>query len=234
MLVAIGVAVYVGATVQTTVGIGLGLIAAPVVTLLAPQLMPGSMLMLVSVLPLITLAREREDIDWRGIGWTTPPRIVGTALGVWVVSWAGERYLGLLVGLMVLLAVALTATAVRVPVNRVSYTGAGLVSGVIGTASSIGGPPMALLVQHEEPRRIRTTLAVYFCLGSGMSLVGLSLAGQVTLLQVQVAALLVPVLVVGAEVSRLLRRHLRPALVRPAVLLVCAASSLALVVRSLV
>jgi uncharacterized protein len=37
-----GIAVAMGALVQGGVGLGLGLIAAPVVTLLDPALMPGS------------------------------------------------------------------------------------------------------------------------------------------------------------------------------------------------
>jgi uncharacterized protein len=53
-----GIAVAVGALVQGGVGLGLGLIAAPVVTLLDPALMPGSMLVAGAALPVLILARE--------------------------------------------------------------------------------------------------------------------------------------------------------------------------------
>lgn len=151
-LLAIALAVLVGSLVQGVVGIGLGLVAAPVMTLVAPQLMPGTMLLLVSTYPLITLAREREDIDWRSIGWTFPTRVVGTAVGVALVAVADDRQLGIAVGLMVLLAVLLSARTVAVPVNRGTLSLAGLVSGVTGTTSSIGGPPFALLLSHRPPR----------------------------------------------------------------------------------
>ena len=36
---------------------------------------------------------------------------------------------------------------------------------ITGTATSIGGPPMAILYQHQPPKTIRTTLAVYFLAG---------------------------------------------------------------------
>lgn len=232
-LAVIGLAALVGALVQSTVGIGLGLVAAPVTTLVAPQLMPGTMLLAVVVLPLMTLAREREDIDWPGLGWSFPARVVGTVVGVALVTVADDRALGLGIGLMVLLAVVLTWRAVRVPVNRGTLSGAGFVSGIMGTATSIGGPPMALLYQHRSPRQIRTTLAVYFLVGAGMSAVGLAVAGQLTEQQVRAALLLVPVLLVGTLLSRWLQRWLHPELVRPVVLVVCAVSSIALVVRSL-
>lgn len=233
-LVVIVCAVLLGAVVQTTIGIGLGLVAAPVIALTAPQLMPGSALLLVSTLPLLTLARERQDIDWHGLGWTFPTRVLGTGVGVLLVATADDRQLGFVIGLLVLLAVLLTWRAVDVPVNRGTLTSVGFVSGIMGTATSIGGPPMALLLQRREPRQIRTTLAVYFLYGASLSFVGLAVAGEVTWQQVALAASLVPVLLVGAEGSRLLRGRLDPDRVRPLVLAVCGASSAALVVRSLV
>ncbi|RYY42022.1 MAG: sulfite exporter TauE/SafE family protein, partial [Actinomycetales bacterium] len=177
-LVVVLLAIVLGAFVQSTVGIGLGLVAAPVVTLAAPQLMPGGMLMVVVLLPIVTLARERDEIDWGGLRWAFPARVVGTVVGVWVVASVDDRQLGIAVGAMVLVAVLLTARTVVIPVNRGTLSGAGFVSGVTGTASSIGGPPLALLLQRRSPRQIRTTLAVYFLLGSLLSLVGLAWAGE--------------------------------------------------------
>lgn len=225
-------AVVLGAFVQSAVGIGLGLVAAPVVTLVAPQLMPGGMLMVVVLLPLVTLARERADIDWRGLVWAFPARVLGTAVGVGVVASVDDRQLGLAVGAMVLAAVLLTWRTVVVPVNPGSLSAAGFVSGITGTASSIGGPPLALLLQHRAPRQIRTTLAVYFLLGSLLSLAGLGLAGELQRDELVFAASAVPALVVGFALSGPLRRRLPADVVRALVLLVSGASALALLVRS--
>lgn len=152
ILVAIAGSVVAGAVVQSVVGLGLGLVAAPVVTLLAPHLMPGSLLVLGMVLPTFTLARERRDLDWHGFGWALPGRLVGTVVGVWVVATVSARDLGVAVGLAVLLAVALTARAITVPVTRTSLGVAGFTSGIAATTSAIGGPPMALLSTSTVPR----------------------------------------------------------------------------------
>lgn len=229
----LAVTVLLGATVQTLVGLGVGLVAAPVTALLAPGVMPGLLLWLAAFMPLVTLATERDSIDWRGLSWSVPARIPGTALGVAIVAWFSDRELGVAVGLMVLLAVALTVRTVRLPVNRATLMAAGLVSGVTGTATSIGGPPLALLYQHREPRQIRCTLAVYFVLGAVLSLAGLGIAGALETRELLLALLLVPCLVAGSAVSAVLRRRVDPGHLRYGVLTVCALSAVMLVVRSL-
>ncbi len=226
-------ALFAGATVQSLVGLGLGLVAAPVITIVQPGLMPEVMLWLACTYPLVTLAAEREDIHWAGLGWSLPTRVVGTAVGVAAVAMFSTRILGLLVAVMVLGAVLVTWLAVRPPITRGSLMTAGLVSGFSGTATSIGGPPMAILYQNRPPRQIRTTLAVYFMVGAALSLAGLALAGQLDLRRALLAACLAPVLPFGAALGHALRRRLPERRVRGAVLLVCAASALVLLVRSL-
>lgn len=70
---------------------------------------------------------------------------------------------------MVLVAVALTGRVVRVPRRPGPLVGAGVVSRVTGTATSIGGSPLALMYQHESGPRVRATLAV--CAASAPALI---------------------------------------------------------------
>ena len=111
-------AVLVGAVVQGTVGLGLGLVAAPVTALVAPALVPELLLWLAFAMGAQTLVTEHRGTDWRGLGWALPPRVVGTVVGVWVVAVASDRAIGLAVGGMVLLSVLLTMRTVTLPVNR--------------------------------------------------------------------------------------------------------------------
>jgi uncharacterized protein len=226
-------AVLLGSTVQAVVGLGIGLVAAPVITLLAPHLMPGVLISLAFVLPIITLVEERRDIDWHGLNWSLPWRVLGTVVGVWVVATFTADQLGVFIGTIVLLAVLLTWHAVEVPINRGTLGTAGFVGGVTGTATSIGGPPFALLYQHRPHRQIRTTMAVYFLVGAAISLVGLGISGSLTRHQVAVGGLLLPAVVLGVVIGSPLRRRLPAHRVRSAVLMVSGASALVLVVRSL-
>jgi len=233
VVVVLAATLTLGAAIQGLVGLGLALVAAPVTTLIAPELMPDLLLWLAFVMPFVTLVREHHRIDWRGLGWALPARVPGTVVGVLFVGWFSAREMGIAVGLMVLLSVILTVGSLRLPVSRRNLLAAGFVSGITGTATSIGGPPMAILYQHREPLQIRTTLAIYFMLGAAFSLVGLGVAGSLTLEPLLLAVLLLPCLVVGFLVSRVLHRYLPSHHVRPGVLLVCALSAVVLLVRSL-
>ncbi|WP_202619339.1 sulfite exporter TauE/SafE family protein [Ornithinimicrobium cavernae] len=233
-LLVIALALFVGTIVQGLVGLGLGLVGAPIATLVAPELMPGLLLCTAVLLPLLQLAAHREQIDWRGLAWALPARVPGTVLGVWLVASFTDRQLSVAVGLMVLVAVVLTWHTVQVPISRTTLVGAGVVSGVTSTATSIGGPPIAILYQHRPPEQIRSTLAVYFVLGAVISLLGLGVSGELHGREVLLSGLLLPFLIAGLRLSRRVGRRVSPVRIRSTMLLVCAASALTLLVRSLV
>jgi uncharacterized membrane protein YfcA len=228
----LAVAVTTGGVVQGAVGLGLGLVAAPVATLVHPALMPGVMLWLAAAYPVLTLSREGWATDWRGLRWAFLGRLPGTVIGVAVVSAVSARLLSLLVGLTVLVAVVLTWQVVSLPMRRGVLVGAGLASGVMGTATSIGGPPLALVYQHVTGARLRATMATYFAVGALLSLLGLALVGELDASDSLWALGLAPFLVLGFLLADTVRRHVDAGRTRAAVLAVCAASALTLVVRS--
>ena len=233
VLAVIAATIVLGAAVQGLVGLGLGLVAAPVTMLLEPALMPDLLLWLAMIFPLLTLTREHTDIDWRGLGWSVLARIPGTAVGVYLLTIISTRVLGIAVAVMVLVSVATTARAVVVPVNRSSLFTAGFASGIAGTATSIGGPPLAILYQHRPPQQIRSTLGIYFIVGAALSLVGLAVTGGLEASTFVLAMAFVPCLLVGFLIHRVLRGLLPRDRVRVAVLVVCATSAVVLLARSL-
>lgn len=89
-----GLSVVVAALVQGTLGLGLSLLAAPVVALLDPTLMPGGMLVLGMVMPTMTLAHEWRHVSWNQAGWLTGARVATTPLGVLVLGWLPARAVG--------------------------------------------------------------------------------------------------------------------------------------------
>ncbi|HEX6130577.1 MAG TPA: sulfite exporter TauE/SafE family protein, partial [Actinomycetota bacterium] len=57
------------AAVQGAVGFGLVLVAAPIVTMLDPRLVPGPMLVAALVITVVMAVRERAGLDVRAVGW---------------------------------------------------------------------------------------------------------------------------------------------------------------------
>lgn len=228
-----GTAVLLGAVVQSGVGLGLGLVAAPVVAFLDPALLPGALLVPLTVLPLLTVGAEYQFVDWRGLAWAVPARLVGVALGVGVVAMVSPQLLAAGVGAMVLIAVVVSLLATRVRVTPVSLTIAGVISGTTGTATSIGGPPMALVYQHADASRVRATLSVYFIVGCFMSIIGLWVGGQLPLSQVVTGAFFIPFLVVGFFVARPLRHVLSGNRLRVPLLVVVTVAGVSLLAQAL-
>lgn len=233
-LVFCGLAALIGAIVQSSVGLGVGLVATPVVTMLFPSLMPGAILVMALLLPFATLAQEFGHADLRGIGWAFAGRVAGTPAGVWLVAAVPDRALSVVIGFFVLAALAATSWTREVPRNRRTLAAAGLVSGTTGTASGIGGPPIALLYQRESGPRVRATLAVYFIVGALLSLVTLAAAGQLPAVQVVAGLALMPFVLVGFAAAGPLRRYLDAGRLRAALLIVVGSSAVALIVRNLV
>ncbi|HEY0639079.1 MAG TPA: sulfite exporter TauE/SafE family protein [Pseudonocardiaceae bacterium] len=229
-----GLIVVVGSVVQGVVGLGLNLVAAPLLVLLDPALVPVPMLLVAALLSGLTMIRERGHADWRGVGWALAGRTPGTAIGVLAVVALPERWFGLVVGLSVLVCVGLSVIAWRPRPTPRSLLVAGLASGVTGTAASIGGPPVAIVYQHSDAPQVRATLGAYFAIGSVVSLGALALAGEVGGAELVAAAWLAPFLLGGYLVSGPARKLLDANRLRPALLTVSAGGALLLVVRALV
>lgn len=229
-----GMIVAVGATVQGAVGIGFALVAAPLLVLLDPSLVPVALLLLAVVHAALVVARDGRHADWRGVGWAMLGRLPGTALGVLAVVTLPQRALALAIGGCVLAFVLLSLLTWRPQPAPGSLLVAGVASGAGGTAAAIAGPPVALLYQGVAGPRVRGTLGCYFLLGSLTSVAALAVAGVVTTESLENAALLLPFLIIGFLLSGPARRILDQGWTRTAVLAVAAASAVLLVVRSAV
>jgi len=225
--------VIVGAAVQGSIGFGQNLVIVPVVALLLPEALPGTFIIAGLPLTLAMAAREHAGIDRRGVAWIALGRLPGTVVGVAVVALVSSRLLGGLAGAAVLLGVAMSVLAGPVRVRPSTALGAGVASGVMGTAAAVDGPPLALLYQHHPGPAFRPTLAVCFIIGTVMSLTGLLLAREITGAQVLLALALLPALGAGYGISRWAHRHLDGRNLRPIVLTVVAVTGLAAVVRAM-
>jgi len=232
VLVLAGLAVAAGAVVQGAVGFGIALVAAPLLALLDPALVPVPLLMLTSVHSILAVLRDGRDADWRGVGWAMLGRLPGTALGVLAVVSLPQRAFSLAIGLFVLAFVVLSLLTWRPRPRAGSLVVAGVVSGVGGTAASIGGPPLALLYQSSTGPQVRGTMAAYFVLGSVTSIAALAAAGQVTGAALTSTTLLAPFLVGGFLLSAPARRVLDAGRTRTAVLVVAAVSAVLLIGQS--
>ena len=225
--------VTVGAAVQGSVGFGANLLAAPVLAVIEPEALPTTLMLLILPLAVAMVRRERHGVDWSAVGWIMAGRVPGTVVGSLVVAAVAADALSVLAGAAVLVAVATSVLTATVPINRGTTLAAGVASGAMGTATSIGGPPLALLYQHQEGPMLRATLAATFTLGTVLSLVGLGLAGAIEPWHAALAAALLPGTLAGIAVSSRLARRLDGDWLRPTVLAFAAVTAALAVARGL-
>jgi uncharacterized membrane protein YfcA len=223
----------VGAAVQAAAGFGLALIAAPILVLLEPAFVPGPLTAASLALTVLVAARDHAAMDLHGIGWALVGRVFGTAAAAVFLSLATPRVFDLAFGLLVFLGVGLSLAGFHVAPARGSAIVAGGLSGLMGTISAIGGPPMALLYQRAGAERLRGTLAGFFVLGTGLSLGALAYVGRFGPAEWQLSLWLTAPMVVGFIAAAPLRSRMDANRVRPLVLGLSFVSAVAVLWRAL-
>ena len=172
-------------------------------------------------------------MDLGEVRWAFLGRLPGTLLAVMAVAVLSQHALSITFGLLVLAAVALTAGGLDLPLSRPTLVGAGALSGFMGTTTSIGGPPMAVVFQRQSGLRLRGTLSGFFLAGSLFSLSLLAVVGRFGMTEVGLTLGLLPGLLAGYAVSGAVARHLDAGRIRLAVLAVSAASAIVVVLTEL-
>lgn len=233
-LIALLAASLVGATVQGTIGFGMGLVLVPTLALISPSSLPVTPLMLTLPMTVSMALRERGSIDVPGFGWLTVGRAGGTVLGVWLLLVTSGSALSVLFGSVVIAAAAMSLAGPSIKVRRRSQVVAGSVSGLFATTAAIGGPPIALIYQHHSGAVLRATLASTFVVGTTMSLVGLQITGQIDRSQPALALLLLIPMLLGLALSRYVLRLVEARWLRAGVLAFAALGGCMAIGRGLV
>ena len=230
----LGLALLAGAFVQSSIGFGMAVVAAPFLVLFAPGLMPGALLVTSFSLPVVQLVHGPRDIAWRSLSWALAARLLVMPLGVAAVALLSVRAISVVTGVLILLTVAASVSALEVRPTPVNSAVAGAIAGFSGTAASIGGPFLALVLQHERPTRLRATLSVFFLVGAAMAVAGLSVAGEFTREQLVAGLAWIPFMALGYAAAAPARARLDRDRLRRAVLAFCVLASVSVIVRALV
>jgi uncharacterized membrane protein YfcA len=215
LALAAGVAVLTGAALQSSIGFGFALVAAPLLfAATSPPEAVGLMILLAVEVSLLTLLTERRrpqpvwrDV-WPVVAWSLP----GALAGVAVLRALDDVALQLLVtaGVLLALAVNLRAAHRTAPVlarepPRWARPAAGLASGALNTSTSTGGPPVVLLLMSRglRPGVVRDTLTTTFLGFSAVSATALAVTstGEAVPDAAAVAAL-VPLTAIGQLLGR--------------------------------
>jgi uncharacterized membrane protein YfcA len=225
--------VVIGAVIQGSIGFGLAAVVAPVLLLVNNIFLPGPMLFAAMLLTTLIAYRDRRHTDWSEVAVGTGGRIIGMVPAAFAIRFMSAQAYDLLFSLAVLAGVIISLAGwhIRLTLRNLFLTAIG--SGFVSTVSAVGGPPMALVYQHEEAPKIRGTLNAIFTLGTPISLVGLWWAGRFGVPEFTVGLLLMPAVLAGFLLSRYTAGRLKQSTTRPAVLILSAATAIIVMIRAL-
>lgn len=193
--------IFVGSFVQSSIGFGLAIIAAPLLYFIDPLYVPAPITVCALTLSVANSAKFWKSISFAGLKYAILGRIPGTIAGGMLLLWIDQRALALWLGISVIAAVALSLSNVMLKPTSPAMFSAGFLSGFMGTSSSIGGPPMALVLQHEANDFIRANLAAFFVVSCILSLAMLATVDRFAMPHLLISLPLMPATLAGYWVA---------------------------------
>ncbi|MBA5761049.1 sulfite exporter TauE/SafE family protein [Vibrio sp. 404] len=216
--------IFVGAFVQTSIGFGLAIVAAPLLFLVSPVYVPSPIVMVALFISILNAYKYRSNVEIGGLKMALVGRVPGSIAGGLLLVMVSSDVLALWLGILVLLAVVVSMLPFRIEPTPIRMGIAGFFSGFFGTSSAIGGPPMALLLQHQEANQLRGNLSAFFVFSSVISLIVQAPAGFLTLHHVWITIPLIPAAWLGYQLALATTGALPKEKIRIGALLLCSLS----------
>jgi uncharacterized protein len=221
----------VGSAFQAAVGLGLALLAAPLLALIDARFIPGPMLFAGIALAAGTAWRERTEIDRAMLFRSFIGLAIGTGIGAIALKLVDRAYLPRLFGALILFAVVISLAVHRVAVTPRSLLAGSTLSGIMGTMVGLHGPAISLVLQDTEPARVRPLLGAYFAVGYAIAVASLALLGVFGRLELDLGLALLPGVAIGYWVAPSIAKFINTAILRIAILAISSASAVLLLLR---
>nr|WP_275659386.1 TSUP family transporter [Shewanella insulae] len=202
--------VFFGALTQSLIGFGMAVVAAPLLYLIEPSLVPAPVILMGFSIALLTLLRERGALEFNGLQYALLGRIPGGLIGAGLLLVAPQAVLGMTIAIIVAIAVLLSLLRLNLVVNRRSLFIAGVISGIFGNIAAIGG-----------------------IFSSTIAMVILGLTGLLTLHHFYCSALLLPSVLLGYLTANRLVGRIDKNKTRIMTLVLCSLSAILLAAKSL-
>lgn len=234
VIAVLSVTVFLASLVQGISGIGFALVVAPVAGMLAPELVPTTVLVLMLPLNAFVALRERRHIDLRGTAWISAARILFTLVGLGLLVVLSETGLTVFIAVVTIGAALVSLFAPPFTPSPAAFLVAGAVTGISETATGVGGPPMGLVYQHSRPQVLRSTVATCFFIGEVVSLAALVVSGSTSPGWLADSLVLLPAMVLGTLASTVVVRRFPGLNLRMAVIVFSVASGAVLLAQVVV
>lgn len=221
---------FIAALTQASLGIGGALIAAPFLLLINPVFVPTPILLTNVMLTFAVARRHWSHIHFRDLGFMLAGRAAGTIPALFLLA---AVYFDLIFAAIILLAVIMSARGWQLEITRGTLIGSGFLAGVMGTTSSIGGPPIALLYQQVPKPRFIATMSMQLVVGGTISILAIALTIGIGIEQVIATVILLPGMLAGYFCANKIQTRITSEKIRYAVLGLSSAAAIMILIRAL-
>ncbi len=231
-------AVFFAALIQSTTGIGFGLIAMPflLITLAGPSAVQITIILSLGMSVLLCV-RSYQDCDLKVLRTLMIGGAVGLPIGLAGFLFLDPFWLKLLAGAVVLLfAISIVwrpvaATAAKTKRFSPFLLGASILSGAMAVCLAMPGPAVIgpLRTRCDSDRTVRSTLFAYFVVAY-VAAFGLHLGfSEFKAETVQISLILVPAMVIGITAGYVLAPRLSPRQLKVSIVLILLGTSFSLI-----
>jgi uncharacterized membrane protein YfcA len=173
------IVIFIATLIRSTLGFGEALVAVPLLALRLPVTVAAPLAVLVSIVVAgVIVVQDWRRVDVRSAAGLVLWSLLGIPLGVLLLATANEQIGKSLLG-AIIIAFSIYSLASRNTAGlRHDHwgwlVGCGFLSGVLGGAYGMNGPPLAIYgaLQRWSPQHFRATLQGYFLPASCAGLVG--------------------------------------------------------------
>jgi hypothetical protein len=226
-------AITLGATLQASTGLGAGLVIVPLLALLRPDLVPGSLLFASLVLSSLMALRGRKHINFKHVHLIWVGLCSGALAGAVLLSKIPVGLLGSFFGCLILCAVVISLCGVRIPLSGPSALLAGSLAALMGSTGGMGISVLGFLYQYEDSKGLRATLGFLSFSATLVILAALVVFGKFDRHEAVLGVQLIPGFIFGYVISGKLLTFAQPRYCRGAVLLIATVGAASLILRSL-
>ena len=200
---------------RSTFGFGESLVAVPLLALAIPIEIAVPLSVLVSIfVALVVVVQDRASIHVHSAKWLIAFALLGIPLGLLVLVYANAYWVKLALGALIIAYSAYSLVAKRSAQldhdSRVWLFACGFLSGVLGGAYGINGPPLVVYgnLRRWSAQQFRATLQAYFLPASLIGVAGYATQGLLTRSVARDFALCLPAIVPAVFLGRHFNRKL--------------------------
>ncbi|AIF49890.1 sulfite exporter TauE/SafE family protein [Pelosinus sp. UFO1] len=157
--------------IQSITGFGFAVVGTPLLLFfMEPKQVVSLMVFGALILNLMVIYKTRGKSDPKVIWPMFIASLIGIVPGVYILKVVDPSNLKLCIGMLILLVSFFMASNYVMTIKRekLATVLVGIVSGFMGGATSLSGPPVALFLmnQQQDKEAFRANLVRYFCLGN--------------------------------------------------------------------